>query len=140
MRDLEDGKEEKQVEPQVQIITVGKACETFMNDCRAHLSADPVRKYSLFTTQLQAFAFQHSIIDIRGLDFAKLTEYRAGWTEKAESTKLKKLERLRTFFRFCHDAGWVAQNPAKNIKPGNPPRKKIRLCARIRKDSQLAEI
>src|ERR1700710_313961 len=46
MRDLEDGKAEKTVEAPIEIITVGKACEKFMADCSAHLSADPVRKYS----------------------------------------------------------------------------------------------
>jgi integrase/recombinase XerD len=28
----------------------------------------------------------------------------------------KKLERLRTFFRFCMESGWVRENPAKLIK------------------------
>jgi integrase/recombinase XerD len=28
----------------------------------------------------------------------------------------KRLEELRTFFRFCQDAGWIANNPAKKLK------------------------
>ena len=29
----------------------------------------------------------------------------------------KNLERMRAFFRFCHQAGWIKQNPALAVKP-----------------------
>ena len=29
----------------------------------------------------------------------------------------KNLERTRAFFRFCHQAGWIEENPAKVVKP-----------------------
>jgi len=34
----------------------------------------------------------------------------------APRTAGKELERLRCFFRVCQDNGWIASNPAKNIK------------------------
>ena len=34
----------------------------------------------------------------------------------SDITKLKKLERLKAFFRYCHDAGWTSLNPARNLK------------------------
>jgi len=35
---------------------------------------------------------------------------------KARRTRNKKLDRLKAFFRFCHDCGWITANPTKSIK------------------------
>jgi len=35
----------------------------------------------------------------------------------APITARKRLERLKTFFRFCMDSGWIQQNPARALKP-----------------------
>jgi site-specific recombinase XerD len=35
----------------------------------------------------------------------------------APITASRNLERIRNFFRFCQDAGWIARNPAKAVKP-----------------------
>lgn len=48
-----------------------------------------------------------------GLDEAR--EYRATWTY-SPLTATKKLERLRGFFRFCEDAGWIPKNPFRAVK------------------------
>lgn len=48
-----------------------------------------------------------------GIDEARA--YRASWTYKP-MTATKKLERLRSFFRFCHDSGWVERNPFAKVK------------------------
>ena len=29
---------------------------------------------------------------------------------------MKKLERLRAFFRFCHHSDWIPDNPARKVK------------------------
>jgi integrase/recombinase XerD len=47
-----------------------------------------------------------------GVDEAR--EFRASWTF-APITAAKKLERLSSFFRFCHDAGWIDRNPVKAV-------------------------
>lgn len=41
--------------------------------------------------------------------------YRASWTY-AQVTAVKKLERLRGFFRFCEESGWVERNVFARIK------------------------
>lgn len=45
-----------------------------------------------------------------------MRRYREKW-EIAPISAHKKLERLRTFFRFCIDSQWMHTNPAKGIKP-----------------------
>lgn len=44
-----------------------------------------------------------------------LIEYRSSW-QFAPLTALKKFERLRSFFRFCHTAKWMRGNPTLAIK------------------------
>jgi integrase len=42
-------------------------------------------------------------------------DFRSGWADQNLSA-LKKLERLRAFFRFCQDSSWLPDNPAKKLK------------------------
>jgi integrase len=51
--------------------------------------------------------------DITSDDLAK---FREGW-KASPITARTMLERLRSFFRFCIDRGWIAENPAKSLKP-----------------------
>ena len=55
---------------------------------------------------------------ITELDGDALTAFRATWPNHNLSA-LKKLELLRTFFRFCEDRSWVGDNPARKIKNPN---------------------
>ena len=48
-------------------------------------------------------------------DVGALREFRADWPDSA-ITAQKHLERLRTFFSFCHSAEWVKHNPATAVK------------------------
>lgn len=41
-------------------------------------------------------------------------EFRATW-KFAPITAAKKLERLSSFFKFCHEAGWIERNPIKAV-------------------------
>jgi len=45
-----------------------------------------------------------------------IREYRATWTW-AGTTASRRVERLRTFFNFCVESGWIAKNPAKGLRP-----------------------
>jgi len=46
-------------------------------------------------------------------DIAKIIE---AWNLKP-STAAKQLERIRSFFRFCLERGWIERNPAAALKP-----------------------
>jgi integrase/recombinase XerD len=50
------------------------------------------------------------------LDVDTLRAFRESWKNKNSSAR-KKLEALRTFFRFVHDSGWVTKNHALALKP-----------------------
>ena len=49
------------------------------------------------------------------LDVDVLRTFRASWPYSPLSAR-KRLEYLRSFFRFCQDSGWVDRNPALAVK------------------------
>jgi integrase len=112
VREMEDGKsEEKESAPAV---TLKDATDIFLADLAAQNRAnDTIRKYRLLLTQLSMLGEK---TPIASFTFPELVRFRSSWTEKGPATKNKKLDRLKAFFGFCHDAGWIALNPTKAIK------------------------
>jgi integrase/recombinase XerD len=95
---------------------VEKACEDFLADAKARGLREPsIYKYKLLLTRLQAFAKDKGLVFISNFDLDMTAKFRETWTNKGTSAR-KKLERLRTFFTFCHDRGWISSNPAKKLK------------------------
>jgi integrase/recombinase XerD len=94
-------------------ISVAEACERFLADCKArNLGSAQLGKYKLLTDELKA---EFPKRGLRSVSVDDLRAYREKWSV-ASVTAQKKLERLRTFFRFSHDSGWIARNPAKVLK------------------------
>lgn len=62
---------------------------------------------------------QPAISLLRELDVPTLRSWISSWTG-APTTRHNQQQRIRTFFRFCHDQGWLADNPAKKIKNVTP--------------------
>lgn len=98
-------------------ITIAKACEDFTADAKARgLRSTSVYKYELLFKQLKAFSETEGIQFLSDCDVELLRRFRESWINKNYSAR-KKLEALRTFFRFAHDSGWIKTNPALLIKP-----------------------
>lgn len=97
--------------------TISDACDAFIRDAEARgLRATSVYKYRLLFKQLKAFAENRGISYINECDTDTLRQFRESWINKNYSAR-KKLEALRTFFRFVHDTGWLPTNPSLAIKP-----------------------
>lgn len=60
-------------------------------------------------------SYRHGYELVTHLDVDVLRTFRASWPYSPLSAR-KRLEYLRSFFRFCHDAGWVDRNPAMAVK------------------------
>ena len=54
--------------------------------------------------------------NLREINAGHLRAYRATWAAKP-STAAKRLGRLRSFFRFSAENGWIAANPAISMRP-----------------------
>jgi len=92
---------------------VKEACARFYADCDARkIGSAQLGKYKLLTRELKT---EFGARDVRGISVDDLRGYREKW-DVAPVTAGKKLERLRTFFKFCQESGWVAANPAKLLK------------------------
>ena len=93
--------------------TVAKACDAFIRDCEArNLSDASLGKYRLLTDELKQ-EFEGRSVGSLSVD--EMRQYRERW-KLAPISARKKLERLRTFFRFCIESQWMHTNPAKAIK------------------------
>src|ERR1035441_1278436 len=111
--DIEEGKKEATT------VTLKKSTDTFILDLNAQNRAgDTVRKYQLLFKQLTEYGTKNNLSHIRSFTFDILVNFRGEWKEEGTATRNKKLDRLKAFFRFCHDAGWVQSNPTRPIKAG----------------------
>src|SRR5579863_4265584 len=95
---------------------VAQAWEQFLADAEArNLRESTVYKYKLLSRQMEHFARENGLRFLREFDLPMLRKFRASWPN-GNLGALKKLEYLRAFFRFAHDAKWVDENPARKLE------------------------
>lgn len=98
-------------------MAIAEACATFESDAQARkLNEATIYKYKLLFRRLQDFAAGRGLRYLVELDVETLTAFRADWKDGPRSS-LKKLERLRAFFRFAGRRKWVESNPAAELEP-----------------------
>lgn len=96
--------------------TIADWRDKFLNDSNArNLSQETIRKYKLLFSQLEKFSAVKGIVAADKIQLDDLTEFRATWKDGPLSS-LKKLERLRSVYRFAVKRKWVSENLAKEIK------------------------
>jgi integrase/recombinase XerD len=97
-------------------VSIATACEDFLENARARGLQDSTRyKYKLLFEQMKTFARGNGLRSLRELDLPMLRKFRASWANKNFSAQ-KKLESLRTFFRFAHANSWIAENTAAKLE------------------------
>src|SRR5580700_1644761 len=112
-----EDRREKQPEPK----TLQMAWQEFLADIEARkLSAATIRKYDLLSRQMQEFAERRGFRYIAEFDLEAVGQFRVGWKDGPISS-IKKLERLRTFFRFAQKRKWTSENPASELKSPKIP-------------------
>jgi integrase len=119
-RELETGpvSETSHAEPPAapQRITVREATEKFCKECEARrLSEATMRKYRTLAKQIREFASTR-LVDLNEFTTESAREFRSSWKDGPRAAG-KKLERLRAFFRFAMENGWIEESPAKYLKP-----------------------
>ena len=105
-------------------ITVDAAWEKFLEDATARgLQADSLRKYRQLKRLMGDFAKLNGLLYLKQFDVEMTRAFRSTWTLR-NLAAAKRLDYLRAFFRLTQDNGWIAENPAKKLKPPktvNPP-------------------
>jgi integrase len=94
-------------------ITVKVAVGKYLSDAEArNISDSQMRKLRLVLGELEK---NFGAVAIRSVTVDDLRTIREAWTV-APVTMQKRLEMLRSFFRFCVDSGWIDRNPAKVVR------------------------
>jgi integrase/recombinase XerD len=103
--------------PERELVLIDTACDEFLSDARTRgLKEDStVYKYRLLFGQMKAFARDNGLRFLPELELPMLRKFRGSWKNENFSAQ-KKLESLRTFFRFAHANGWVAENAAVKLE------------------------
>ena len=100
-----------------QAISIEKAKDEYLADARGRkLKDSTIDRHRILFRQLEAFAASEGIRYLKELDTPTLTKFRASWKGKSGLADLKKLERLRSFFKFTLANGYTEQNPAAAIR------------------------
>jgi integrase/recombinase XerD len=98
-------------------ITIEQAWERFIADANSrHLTEPSIYKYELLSRQMKAFAKDKGYRFLVEMTVDTLDTFRSRWKDGALAGR-KKLERMRTFFRFAVNHKWIAENPASRLKP-----------------------
>lgn len=97
-------------------MTIERAKTQYLADAEARkLKDSTIDRHRILFRQLEQFAKAEGISCLRQLDTPTLRRFRASWRD-GDLAGLKKLERLRTFFKFARENGWITENPAQAIK------------------------
>ena len=94
-------------------MTVADAGGHFLKECEARVGAEQYGKYKLLIRELKE-VFGNRLV--RHLWAQDVVDYRASW-RLGPISAAKKLERLKTFVKFCIESGWMQSNPARPLKP-----------------------
>ena len=95
---------------------IAEAGEKFIEDAIARGVRDstlvPIRRV---ITHFVEWCVAQGLRRLAQIDLEQARKYRATWPYAAV-TATKKLERLRGFFRFCVESGWIEKNPFQAVK------------------------
>jgi integrase len=101
----------------VEAPTIREAVSKYFEDCEArNLGWEAMRKYRhLLDDRFLPWSERKGLNNLRQVSVDSLRQFRQSWTD-SPLTATKNLERMRAFFRFCDQAGWIKQNPALAVK------------------------
>jgi integrase/recombinase XerD len=92
------------------------AWDRFMAQVRMRdLSRASEYKYDLLRRQMLDFSRRRGIERLKDFDLDVLELFQAEW-EEGPLTRLKKLERLKAFFRAAQVRRWIDENPAAHLR------------------------
>lgn len=106
-----------------QVVKVEDAVDRFFDDMRARqLTEATLGKHTvLLKKQLLPWCEKKGYRFITQLGVNQVREFRETWKD-APLSGMKKLERLKAFFRFCEGSKWIERSPAEVIRsPKVPP-------------------
>jgi site-specific recombinase XerD len=97
--------------------SIAEAVKSFLGDCDLrNLKKGTTVKYRQTLDQLAVYAAGKDITTVRALADLQTLKYFVAVQSDSPRTLGKKIERLRTFLRYCEELAWCTSNPALKIK------------------------
>jgi integrase len=97
-------------------LTVQKATDDFEADAKNNIQASTLKQYKILLARLNAYCKDHGYIFLKQLGVVQVREFRNSWTTYSPRTAGKHIERLKRFFSWCVENGWMSASPAKPLK------------------------
>jgi integrase/recombinase XerD len=95
---------------------VDEAIALFMDSKRGEdLAENTLYKHKLTLARLQEFCDGEGIFFAKDVTLSHLTTWRAKWPFESPLAKRNNQERVKSFFKFCYDAGITSANPASQL-------------------------
>ena len=96
--------------------TVEQAVALFMDSKRGEdLAENTLYKHTLTLKRLQDFCDKEGIFFVKDITLSHLASWRAAWTFESPLAKRNNQERVKSFFKFCYDAGIIPSNPTAQL-------------------------
>jgi hypothetical protein len=97
-------------------LTVKKATEDFETDQNNILKPPTLKLYRILFGRLNEYCRQHDYVFLKQLGVVQVREFRNSWTTYSPRTAGKHIERLKRFFSWCVENGWIQDSPARPLK------------------------
>jgi len=113
-KELADEMEEgKAAEP----VTMDFALNAVLSEAVARKRCEgTMRKIRPLIASLRAYSTSHNLVYLPEFDLNHLRAFRASWKDNALSAS-KKLERVKSIWKFFVESGWLEKNTARPIEP-----------------------
>ena len=97
-------------------VTLAEAHERFLADRRARgLRESTLHGYAALFRTWSGQAARSGLSDLEDWDTAALRDWREGW-DCAPGTHRLRLSRIKAFFAYAVDEGWIAESPARRLR------------------------
>jgi site-specific recombinase XerD len=98
-------------------VTIQKAIDAFKADTKNNVEPSTLKQYRILLSRLSSFCESHGYVFLKQLGVVEVREFRGSWTTYSPRTASKHIERLKRFFNWCVENGWLTVSPAKPLKP-----------------------
>jgi hypothetical protein len=97
-------------------VTVAEATEAYITRCQNRgIQPTSLAKYRTFVNQLHAFASDRGYVYLDQLGVADMDRFYGSWKDGVKA-KSKKLDRLKSFVKFCVKRKWLGEDIAGNLQ------------------------
>jgi integrase len=97
-------------------LTVKKATDDFEADAKNNIQASTSKQYKILLSRLNSFCKDRGYVFLKQLGVVQVREFRNSWTSYSPRTAGNHVARLKKFFSWCVENGWLAESPAKPLK------------------------